>query len=246
MKNRTAIVTGASRGIGRACAVELAKGGANIVINYAGNDKAAEETAAMCQEQGVKTILVKGSVADSKVCENIVDEAIKNFGSVDILINNAGITKDNLLMRMSDEDFQDVIDVNLKGTYSMMKAVSRQMMKQRYGRIINMASVVGIMGNAGQVNYSGSKAGVIGMTKSFAREIATRGVTVNAIAPGFINTDMTQQIDENAAKQLKSTIPAGDLGTCEDVANAVRFLAEEKARYITGQVLCVDGGMCMY
>lgn len=246
MKNKTAIVTGGSRGIGRACAVALAQAGANIVINYAGNEKAAIETAQMCENLGVKTVLVKGDVAESESCEAIVKAAVDNFGSVDILVNNAGITRDNLLIRMTDEEFETVISTNLKGTYAMMKAVSRQMMRQRYGRIVNMASVVGIMGNAGQVNYSASKAGVIGMTKSFAREIAAKGITVNAIAPGFIDTDMTQEIEANAAEQLKRTIPAGHMGKPEDVANAVVFLAGANAEYITGQVLCVDGGMCMY
>lgn len=246
MKNRTAIVTGAGRGIGRACALELAKAGANVVINYAGNREAAEETEKLCRELGADVLVIKGDVSDSEKCREIVDETVKKFGTVDILVNNAGITRDNLLMRMSDEDFDKVIDTNLRGTYLMMKAVSRQMMRQRYGRIINMASVVGIMGNAGQVNYSASKAGVIGMTKSFAREIAQRGITVNAVAPGFIATDMTKVLDENTTMELKKTIPAAELGSPQDVANAVKFLAEEKAKYITGQVICVDGGMCMF
>lgn len=246
MKNKTAIVTGASRGIGRACALALAEKGANVVINFAGNEAAAQETAKLCQEKGVQTLVVRGDVANSQDCQTLVEETVKTFGRVDILVNNAGITRDNILMRMSDEDFDAVIATNLKGTYSMMKAVSRQMMKQRYGRIINMASVVGVMGNAGQVNYSASKAGVIGMTKSFAREIAPKGVTVNAVAPGFIATDMTAAMNQAAADALAKSIPLGRMGKPEDIANTVAFLAAEETGYITGQVICVDGGMCMH
>lgn len=245
MKGRIAIVTGASRGLGRATAVELAKAGANVVINYAGNAAAAEETAAMCAEYGAETLIVQGDVSKSEDCVKIVDAALEKFGTVDILVNNAGITRDNVLMRMTDEDFDAVIAANLRGTYAMMKAVSRTMMKKRYGRIINMASVVGVRGNAGQVNYAASKAGVIGMTKSFAREIATRGITVNAVAPGFIATDMTAALTADAAAAISETIPMGKMGTAEDVANAVKFLATEASGYITGQVLCVDGGMAM-
>ena len=246
MKNKTAIVTGASRGIGRACALALAEKGANVVINFAGNEAAAQETAKLCQEKGVQTLVVRGDVANSQDCQALVEETVKTFGRVDILVNNAGITRDNILMRMSDEDFDAVIATNLKGTYSMMKAVSRQMMKQRYGRIINMASVVGVMGNAGQVNYSASKAGVIGMTKSFAREIAPKGVTVNAVAPGFIATDMTAAMNQAAADALAKSIPLGRMGKPEDIANTVAFLAAEETGYITGQVICVDGGMFMH
>lgn len=245
MKGKTAIVTGGSRGIGRAVCEKLAAEGANVVINYAGNEAAAKETEAACKALGVETLIVKGDIAVSEDCTRIVDEAVKSFGTVDILVNNAGITRDNLLMRMTDEEFDAVIATNLRGTYSMMKAVSRIMMKNRYGRIINMASVVGLMGNAGQVNYSASKAGVIGMTKSFAREIATRGITVNAVAPGFIQTDMTAALPEEAAKSLAESIPVKKLGQAEDVANAVAFFAKEESGYITGQVLSVDGGMAM-
>lgn len=245
MRGKTAIVTGASRGIGRAAALALAEKGADVVINFAGNEAAAEETASLCQAHGVKTLLVRGDVASSEDCNRIVDETLKAFGTVDILVNNAGITRDNLLMRMSDEEFDQVIATNLRGTYLMMKAVSRTMMKKRYGRIVNMASVVGLMGNGGQVNYAASKAGVIGMTKSFAREIAARGITVNAVAPGFIATDMTDALPEAAASAINASIPKGSIGTPEDVANAVKFLAAEESGYITGQVICVDGGMCM-
>lgn len=245
MKGKTAIVTGGSRGIGRAVCEKLAVAGANVVINYAGNEAAAKETEAACKALGVETLIVKGDIGSSEDCARIVDEAVKAFGTVDILVNNAGITRDNLLMRMTDEEFDAVIATNLRGTYSMMKAVSRIMMKNRYGRIVNMASVVGLMGNAGQVNYSASKAGVIGMTKSFAREIATRGITVNAVAPGFIQTDMTAALPEDAAKSLAESIPVKKLGQAEDVANAVAFFVKEESGYITGQVLSVDGGMAM-
>ncbi len=245
MKGKTAIVTGASRGIGRAVALALAEEGADIVINYAGNEGAALETASLCESHGVKTLVVRGDVASSENCQRLVEETVKAFGTVDILVNNAGITHDNVLMRMSDEEFDQVIATNLRGTYLMMKAVSRIMMKKRYGRIVNMASVVGLMGNAGQVNYAASKAGVIGMTKSFAREIAARGVTVNAVAPGFIATDMTASLPEAAVVSLTASIPKGTLGSPEDVANAVKFLASDQSGYITGQVICVDGGMCM-
>lgn len=243
MKNRTAIITGASRGIGRAVAIALAEGGANVVINYAGNEAAAKETAVLCAAHGVKTLLVKGDVADSEDCQKIVDETLEHFGAIDILVNNAGITRDNLLMRMTDEEFDQVIATNLRGSYSMMKAASRPMMKKRYGRIVNMASVVGLMGNAGQVNYAASKAGVIGMTKSFAREIAARGITVNAVAPGFIATDMTAAMTDAAIEAVAGSIPMKKMGRPEDVAAVVKFLASEASGYVTGQVLAVDGGM---
>lgn len=245
MKDRVAVITGGSRGIGKAIALSLAEAGAKIVINYAGNDKAAEETAGLCREKGAEVLLVKGNVADAADCKNVVDKAMEQFGRIDILVNNAGIIRDNLLMRMDDEDFDKVIEINLKGTYLMMKAVSRIMMKQRYGRIVNMASVSGIMGNIGQINYSASKGGVISMTKTFAREIATRGVTVNAVAPGFIATDMTASMGEGVLEEMKNVIPVKQVGKPEDIANAVRFFAGENSGYITGQVLCVDGGMCM-
>ncbi len=243
MKGKTAIVTGGSRGIGRAISVELARGGANLVINYAGNQQAAEETAAICREQGVLAVIVQGDISESEVCEKIVETAVSTFGGVDILINNAGITRDNLLMRMSEEDFDAVIRTNLRGTFLMMKAVSRPMMKKRYGRIVNLSSVVGLSGNAGQVNYAASKAGVVGMTKSFAKEVASRGITVNALAPGFIETDMTAKMAEAAISAAAASIPAGRMGTPQDVAAAAAFLASEKAAYVTGQVLSVDGGM---
>lgn len=243
MKDRVAIVTGASRGIGRATAIALAEAGANVVINYAGSEAAAKETEVLCQAHGAKTLLIQADVAKSKDCQRIVDETIAAFGKVDILVNNAGVTRDNLLMCMTDEEFDQVIATNLRGTYAMMKAVSRPMMKSRYGRIINMASVVGLMGNAGQVNYAASKAGVIGMTKSFAKEIAARGVTVNAVAPGFIATDMTAAMTDAAREAVASSIPMKRMGRPEDVAAVVRFLASEGAGYVTGQTLAVDGGL---
>lgn len=243
MKDRVAIVTGASRGIGRATAIALAEAGANVVINYAGSEAAAKETEVLCQAHGAKTLLIQADVAKSKDCQRIVDETIAAFGKVDILVNNAGVTRDNLLMCMTDEEFDQVIATNLRGTYAMMKAVSRPMMKSRYGRIINMASVVGLMGNAGQVNYAASKAGVIGMTKSFAKEIAARGVTVNAVAPGFIATDMTAAMTDAAREAVAGSIPMKRMGRPEDVAAVVRFLASEGAGYVTGQTLAVDGGL---
>ncbi len=243
MKGRTAIVTGGSRGIGRAICLELAAGGADLVINYGGNRQGAEKTAEGCRALGVRAELVCGDVGREEDCRKIGQAAMEAFGRIDILINNAGITRDNLLMRMSPADFDDVIQTNLRGTFLMMQAVSRQMMKQRYGRIVNMASVVGLSGNAGQVNYAASKAGIIAMTKSFAKEVASRKITVNALAPGFIETDMTAAMTEGAVKNAAAAIPAGRMGRPEDVAAAAAFLASEKAAYITGQVLAVDGGM---
>ncbi len=243
MKGRAAIVTGGSRGIGRAVCLELAAGGANLIINYAGNLQAAEETAQACRALGVQAELIRGDVGQAEDCRRIAATAVEAFGRIDILVNNAGITRDNLLIRMGEPDFDQVIRTNLKGCFLMMQAVSRQMMKQRYGRIVNMASVVGLSGNAGQVNYAASKAGVVGMTKSFAKEVAGRNITVNAVAPGFIETDMTAAMTEAAVKAAAASIPAGRMGRPEDVAAAAAFLASEKAAYVTGQVLAVDGGM---
>lgn len=249
MKGRTAVVTGASRGIGRAVAAALASRGANVVINYAGNRQAAEETQALCAQAAAaggydaESLIVCADIADSDACSALIETAVTKFGSVDILVNNAGITRDNLLMRMSESEFDDVIATNLRGTFLMMKAVSRQMMKQRYGRIINMASIVGVRGNSGQINYAASKAGVIGMTKSFAKEVAARGITVNAVAPGFIETDMTKALQKAAADAIMSGIPMKRMGRAEEVAEAAAFFASEAASYVTGQVLCVDGGM---
>lgn len=244
-ERKTAIVTGASRGIGRAAAVRLAKMGMDIVFTYNSGVEAAEETKALCMAEGVKVLAVQADVSRSENCDTLVEQALEFGGRVDVLVNNAGITRDGLIIRMSDEQFDQVIDTNLKGAFYMMRAVSRQMMKQRSGRIINISSVVGVMGNAGQVNYAASKAGVIGMTKSLARELASRKVTVNAIAPGMIETDMTAVMSEKAKESMKAAIPAGEMGKPEDIAGAIAFLAGEDGRYITGQVICVDGGMAI-
>ena len=242
---QTAIVTGGSRGIGRAVAVRLAKDGMNLVINYRGNSAAAEETERMCRELGAEVLLVQGDVSRAEDCEKLAAQAKEAFGRVDVLVNNAGITRDGLLARMTEEDFRAVLDVNLVGSWNMMKAVNRIMMKQRYGRIVNLSSVTGLMGNMGQTNYAAAKAGILGMTKSYAREVASRGITVNAVAPGFIDTDMTEAMPEGAKDKIITGIPMGRTGKPEDVAEAVAFLASEQAGYITGEVLRVDGGMAM-
>ena len=243
MTERTAIVTGGSRGIGRAVCRKLAERSMNIVMNYSANADAAEEAADVCRSLGARVVTVQGNVAVPEDCDRIVQEALDAFGQVDVLVNSAGITRDNLLLRMSEEDFDHVIAVNLRGTFRMMKAVARPMMRKRYGRIINLSSIVGEMGNAGQVNYAASKAGVNGMTKAFAKEIAGKGITVNAVAPGFIDTDMTRALSREAAESLKARIPMGRLGTPEDVAHVISFLASEEAGYVTGQVIGVNGGM---
>jgi 3-oxoacyl-[acyl-carrier protein] reductase len=244
-EGKTAVVTGGSRGIGRAVCLELAEGGANVVLCYAGNEAAAQETAQAVEALGAKALAVRCDVSDAVQVDALVKSAVEAFGRIDILVNNAGITRDNLLMRMSEADFDAVVAANLKGAFLCMKAASRLMLKQRYGRIVNLSSVVGLRGNAGQVNYAASKAGVIGMTKSLAKELASRGVTVNAVAPGFIETDMTAALSEAARSAAQGSIPMGRLGGPEDVARAVGFLASDDAAYVTGQVLAVDGGMAM-
>ena len=244
-KKKVAVVTGASRGIGRAIALELASRGAAVVINYNGSEERAREVQKEIEEKGGEAEIRQWNVADYKACESAVKDIVKTHGSIDILVNNAGITKDGLLMKMSEEDFDKVLDTNLKGTFHTIRAALRQMIRQRSGRIINMASVVGVSGNAGQANYAASKAGVIGLTKTAAREVASRGITVNAVAPGFIETDMTEVLPEKIKEASAAQIPLGKFGKAEDVANAVAFLASEDAGYITGQVLHVDGGMVM-
>lgn len=244
-EEKTAVVTGGSRGIGRAVCLELAAGGANVVFCYAGNEAAAQETVRAVEDLGARALAVRCDVTEAAQVEALAAAAAEKFGRIDILVNNAGITRDNLLMRMSETDFDAVIAANLKGAFLCMRAVSKRMLKQRYGRIVNLSSVVGLRGNPGQVNYAASKAGVIGMTKSLARELAGRGITVNAVAPGFIDTDMTAAMQDPARAAVLASVPMARLGQAEEVARAVAFLASDDAAYITGQVLAVDGGMAM-
>ncbi|MFC2767558.1 MAG: 3-oxoacyl-[acyl-carrier-protein] reductase [Mitsuokella sp.] len=245
LDGKAALVTGASRGIGRAVALRLAKEGAKVVVNYAGNAKAAEETKAAVEAAGSEAVCVRADVAHADEVAALFDAAVKAFGTVDILVNNAGITRDGLLMRMKDEDFDAVLATNLRGVYLCTKAASKIMMKKRSGRIVNMTSVVGLMGNVGQTNYAAAKAGILGFSKSAAKELAARGITVNMVAPGFIATDMTAVLSDKVREQLVGTIPLGRMGEPEDVANAVLFLVSDAAAYITGQVVNVDGGMVM-
>ncbi len=241
--SKTAIVTGGSRGIGRAVCIRLAKDGYNIVFNYNSNEEQANITLEEIEKQGVQARAFRLNIKESENCAELVKQTADTFGTVDVLVNNAGITRDGLLMRMKDEDFADVIDTNLSGAFYMLRAVSKYMMKQRHGSIINMSSIVGVNGNAGQVNYAASKAGIIGMTKSAARELAARNIRVNAVAPGMIETDMTAVLPENVREQMLAQIPLKEIGKPEDIANTVAFFASEDSRYITGQVLLVDGGM---
>ena len=243
LSNKCALVTGASRGIGRAIAVALAKAGADVAINYAGNEEAAKQTENLCAAYGVNTLVIKADVANAEECKAMMDCVKDHFGRLDILVNNAGITRDKLMIGMSETDFTEVIDTNLKGSFLCMQLASKLMIKQRYGRIINLSSVVGLHGNVGQVNYAASKAGVIGMTKSAAKELASRNITVNAVAPGMIETDMTAVIPEKAKEAMMAGIPAGRAGAPGEIADVVAFLASDKAAYITGQVISVDGGM---
>lgn len=245
LQGKRALITGASRGIGRAVAVSLAAAGADVIINYAGSREAAEAVAEECRALGVKAYAVAADVSRANEVGNLFAAAVEKLGGVDILVNNAGITRDALLPRLSEQAFDEVINTNLKGNFLCMQQAGRLMMKQRYGRIINISSVVGVRGNAGQANYAAAKAGVIGLTKTVARELASRGVTVNAIAPGFIETDMTAKLPTAVREKMLVDIPAGRMGQPQDVAAAVRFLASDAAAYITGQVLCVDGGMAM-
>lgn len=245
LSGKNALVTGASRGIGRATAIKLAQLGANVAVNYAGNKEKAEEVVATLKELGVESFSIQADVADEKSVKTMVKEVIDTFGSLQILVNNAGITRDQLLMRMKESDFDDVVQTNLKGAFLCTKAVTRQMMRQRFGRIINISSVVGVIGNPGQANYVAAKAGLIGLTKSVAKELASRNILVNAVAPGFITTDMTDELEDKQVEEMKRLIPLNKLGEPEDIANVVGFLASDEAKYITGQTIHVDGGMVM-
>lgn len=245
MSEKIAVVTGGSRGIGAAIAKKLASRGMTVIINYCGSEDRALAVKSAIEAAGGQAEAWRCDVSDCGQCEAFVKAVMEKYGRIDVLVNNAGITRDGLMMRMSDEDFSRVIDTNLKGTFYMMRFASRHMLKAKKGRIINMASVVGLMGNAGQVNYAASKAGVIGATKSAAKELASRGITVNAIAPGFIDTEMTGGLSEKVQEQILTQIPLGSFGKPEDIANCAAFLASDEAAYITGQVIQVDGGMCM-
>ena len=244
MENKkVVIVTGGSRGIGREICLEHARNNCNIVVNYSGNQEKALETAAACKEFGVEAIIIKADVSKAAEVDAMINEVLNTFKRIDILVNNAGVVRDNLLMRMKEEEFDSVIDINLKGVFLCSKAVLRTMVKQRCGRIINITSIVGIFGNPGQANYAASKAGIIGITKSLAKEIGSRGITVNAVAPGFIETDMTESLTEELQENVIKQITLRRLGTTSDIAKAVSFLSSDSASYITGQVLSVDGGM---
>lgn len=245
LQGKNALVTGSSRGIGREIALQLARKGVNIAVNYAGNEEKAAEVVKEIKDLGVSAIKIQANITDETAVKSMVKEVISTFGNLDILVNNAGITKDNLLMRMKPEEFDQVMDTNLKGAFLCTKAVTRQMMKQKAGRIINMASVVGVTGNAGQANYTAAKAGLIGLTKSTAKELAPRNILVNAVAPGFISTDMTDMLTDEQKSAILASIPLEKLGESADVAKVVCFLASEDAKYITGQTIHVDGGMVM-
>jgi 3-oxoacyl-[acyl-carrier protein] reductase len=245
LEGKVALVTGGSRGIGRAIALKLAAEGADVVINFAGNVAAAEATVSEIKALGRRALMIQADVASGEACTAMVESVIKEMGKIDILVNNAGITRDSLLMRMKDADWDAVINTNLKSVYNCTKAVIKYMMKARSGRIVNISSVVGLIGNAGQVNYAAAKAGILGFTKSVAKEVASRGITVNAIAPGFIKTDMTSTLPEKVVEQMLASIPLARMGEAEDIAKAAAFLVSDEAAYITGQTLHVDGGMVM-
>lgn len=243
LKGKVALVTGGSRGLGRAIALKLASLGANIILNYSSSEKKALELKHELVSFGVDALVVKADISKMKEAEYLVDEGLKYFSKIDILVNNAGITKDNLLMRMTEDEWDDVMNVNLKGTFNVTKALIRSMIKQKNCSIINIASVVGVSGNAGQCNYSASKAGIIGFTKSLAKEVAKKNIRVNAVAPGFIHTDMTDKLPEKVVEEYLKNIPLNKLGKPENVADSVAFLASDMSEYITGQVLVVDGGL---
>jgi 3-oxoacyl-[acyl-carrier protein] reductase len=245
LSGKTALVTGASRGIGRSIALALAEAGANVAVNYAGSEAAATEVAEQIRAKGVEAITVQANVGRADEADQLIKDVIGAWGKIDILVNNAGITRDNLIMRMKEEEFDQVIETNLKGVFNCLKAATRPMMKQRSGRIINISSVVGVLGNAGQANYVAAKAGVIGLTKSSARELASRGITVNCVAPGFIDTEMTQVLADDLRDNMLSGIPLARLGRPEEIADVVLFLASDASSYMTGQTLHVDGGMYM-
>ncbi len=245
LTGKVALVTGAGRGIGREIALMLAKNGAAVIVNYNGSRESAQEVVAQIEQNGGSAEAMQCNVADFASSEAFAKEVLAKYQKVDILVNNAGVTRDNLIMRMSEEDYDAVLDTNLKGAFNMIRQFSRGMVKQRSGKIINISSVSGVLGNAGQANYAASKAGLIGLTKSVAREFASRGINVNAVAPGFIDTDMTKNMTEEAKKTLNSMIPMGKMGSTKNIADLVLFLAGEHSDYITGQVICVDGGMCI-
>lgn len=245
LREKIALVTGAGRGIGREIALTLAKNGATVIVNYNGSKASADEVVEEITKNGGRAEAIQCNVADFTESEGFVKTVLEKYKRVDILVNNAGITRDNLIMRMSEEDYDAVLDTNLKGAFNMMRHLSRSFIKQRSGKIINITSVSGVLGNAGQANYSASKAGVIGLTKSVARELASRGINVNAVAPGFIDTDMTKNMTDDAKKAVSEMIPMGKMGSTKDIAEMVMFLASENSNYITGQVICVDGGMAI-
>lgn len=245
LTGKVALVTGAGRGIGREIALTLARNGATVIVNYNGSRERAEEVVESIEAEGGNAEAIQCNVADFEASAQMVKDVLGKYGKVDILVNNAGITRDNLIMRMSEQDYDAVLDTNLKGAFNMIRHLSKAFLKQRYGKIINISSVSGVMGNAGQSNYSVSKAGLIGLTKSVARELASRNICVNAVAPGFIETEMTNVLSDNVKDNLKNLIPLGKMGTARDVADLVLFLAGKNADYITGQVIHVDGGMVM-
>lgn len=245
LEGKVALVTGAAKGIGKAIALALAADGAAVIVNYNGSKDRAEQTVEEIKALGADAMAYQCNVADTKAVDDMIKEIIRIYGRLDILVNNAGITRDNLIMKMTEEDFDAVINANLKGCFNTIKAVSRQMLKQRSGRIINITSVSGILGNAGQANYAASKAGIIGLTKTMARELASRGITVNAVAPGFVDTDMTQTLSDSIKAAATAQIPLRHFGRPEDIASMAAYLASEKASYITGQIISVDGGMAI-